>query len=97
MHEKTSCKGTRKKYFRTKKLQAVACYRILTVQEIIARIKNEIKSFYMDRETVTRMRRQVREWEKVFANSPSSDRHAHDSSWKESHLTRLELERLCRG
>lgn len=64
MHEKKSCKGTRKKYFRTKKKkksQAVACYRILTVQEIIARIKNEIKSFYTDRETVTRMRRQIRE------------------------------------
>lgn len=97
MHEKKSCKGTRKKYFRTKKLQAVACYRILTVQKIIARIKNEIQSFYMDRERVTRMKRQVREWEKVFANYSSNDRHAHESSWKESHLTRLELERLCRG
>lgn len=72
-----------------KKSQAVACYRILTVQEIIARIKNEIKSFYTDRETVTRMRRQIREREKVFANYSSNGRYAHESSWEESHLTRL--------
>ena len=67
------------------------------MQEIIARIKSEIKSFYMDRETVTRMRRQIRQQEKVFANYSSNGRYAHESSWEESHLTRLELERLCRG
>lgn len=43
------------------------------------------------------MRRQIREWEKVFVNYLSNDRHAQENSWKESHLTELELERLCRG
>jgi hypothetical protein len=47
------------------------------VQKIIARIEKEIISNYKtsahQRKTITRMKRQFTEWEKIFASYPSKE------------------------